>query len=261
VDVLDLALVQNIILTGGYPGASCTPVGRPMQDPIVISSGNSLGRSSNVDAKLTFYMTQAGIAVRLENAVPVKGIQLEFGSIPSVPASMHVSTLLGQSYHNLVNDVLRVLMYDMQASVLQPGDYLVSNIPFTVTNPRGVTVDNVVIADAQNNRLEDVEIEISYETSPDLPMDYVLFQNFPNPFNPKTQIKFSVPEVSDVKVVIYDMLGQEVLTLFAGQMTRGTKVMEWDGRDLNGSQVPSGMYMYRMTAGRFMESRKMMLLK
>jgi flagellar hook assembly protein FlgD len=64
-----------------------------------------------------------------------------------------------------------------------------------------------------------------------------------------------------VKIAIYDMLGQEVRTLVSEQMDRGTRIVEWNGRDNNGAQVTSGMYIYRMTSGSFVQSHKMMLLK
>jgi flagellar hook assembly protein FlgD len=92
-------------------------------------------------------------------------------------------------------------------------------------------------------------------------MEFGLSQNYPNPFNPTTSIKFAVPELGNVRIAIYDMLGQEVRTLVSEQMDRGTRIVEWNGLDNNSVQVTSGMYIYRMTAGDFIQSHKMMLLK
>jgi len=88
-----------------------------------------------------------------------------------------------------------------------------------------------------------------------------LFQNYPNPFNPNTSVKFQVPKTGDVSIKIYDMLGQEVRTLFAGEVMRGTYSAEWDGLNDAGMQMSSGSYIYRMIAGEFVQSKKMILLK
>jgi hypothetical protein len=152
-------------------------------------------------------------------------------------------------------------MYNMQSNVIQPGEYMVGVIPFALANPSSVTLERVVVAGGQNNRLENVEFEFSGTPAPELPIDYLLSQNYPNPFNPTTNIKFAVPELGNVKIAIYDMLGQEVRTLVSEQMDRGTRIVEWNGRDNNGAQVTSGMYIYRMTSGSFVQSHKMMLLK
>jgi hypothetical protein len=261
VNVLDLALLQDIILNGTYPSPlPCQPVGRP-SSPIIVNKGGSPTLSSNMDVKLTFHVTQAGIAVRMQNAVRVKGLQFDFGSVPSVPANVRITTLLGEGYYNLVNNMLRVLMYDQQARMLDPGDYLVGNIPFALMNPGAISIDRYVVAGELNNRIERVEVEISNETAPELPLDYMLYQNYPNPFNPTTYVKFSVPDQSDVKIAVYDLLGQEVQTLFEGPMARGTKIVEWNGQTASGVQASSGMYIYRMTAGSFVQTRKMMFLK
>jgi hypothetical protein len=88
-----------------------------------------------------------------------------------------------------------------------------------------------------------------------------LEQNFPNPFNPTTNIRFAVPQTSDVSIKIYNMLGQEVRDLFSGVMERGVKIVEWNGKDNNGNLMPSGSYLYRMSAAGFVKSNKMVLLK
>jgi hypothetical protein len=88
-----------------------------------------------------------------------------------------------------------------------------------------------------------------------------LMQNSPNPFNPSTTIKFFIPDNSNVTVKIYDMLGREVATLVNGQTLAGYHIVFWNGRDKYGSQAASGIYLYRLTAGNFMGTKKMILLK
>lgn len=88
-----------------------------------------------------------------------------------------------------------------------------------------------------------------------------LMQNNPNPFNPSTTIKFYIPNTSDVTIRIYDMLGKEVTTLFDKQSTAGFHNVYWNGKDSRGEFVSSGVYLYRLTAGNFSETKKMNLLK
>ncbi len=94
-----------------------------------------------------------------------------------------------------------------------------------------------------------------------LPGRYELGQNTPNPFNPNTTIVFAVPRPSDVRIEVFNMLGQKVKILANEFSKAGYKRVEWDGTDDNGSSVASGVYLYRMTAGDFSETKKMLLLK
>ncbi|MBZ0198418.1 MAG: T9SS type A sorting domain-containing protein [Ignavibacteriaceae bacterium] len=94
-----------------------------------------------------------------------------------------------------------------------------------------------------------------------LPMAYELSQNYPNPFNPTTQIRFSLPIESNVEMKIYDILGREVATLIKGAFKPGSYTIEWNGRNTYGVQVASGMYIYRISAGKFVQTKKMMMLK
>jgi len=94
-----------------------------------------------------------------------------------------------------------------------------------------------------------------------LPGGYSLCQNYPNPFNPTTTIRYDLPELADVRIAVYNVVGQVVRTLVDRQMSPGQYETVWDGRDDSGSPVSSGLYLYRMTAGNFSQSRKMLLLK
>jgi Ca-activated chloride channel family protein len=96
--------------------------------------------------------------------------------------------------------------------------------------------------------------------------DFALLQNFPNPFNPSTTIRYAVPgmrngELVSVSLVIYDILGQEIRTLVHEMQSSGMYTAVWDGTDNSGRQVSSGMYIYRLTAGSYSNSRRMVLMK
>lgn len=93
------------------------------------------------------------------------------------------------------------------------------------------------------------------------PLTYELQQNFPNPFNPETRLYFSLPETQDVQLVIYNMLGQKVRTLVDERVSMGRHVVNWDGRNDAGVLVPTGIYIYRIKAGDFIDHKKMTLMK
>ncbi len=94
-----------------------------------------------------------------------------------------------------------------------------------------------------------------------IPVEFALHQNYPNPFNPTTTINFDLPADADVKLVIYDITGRTVRTLVSGSITAGYKKIVWNGRDDFGRGVATGMYIYRLVAGDFVDVKKMTFLK
>ena len=89
-----------------------------------------------------------------------------------------------------------------------------------------------------------------------VPSDYALSQNYPNPFNPSTKIAFSLPKAGNVSLVVYDILGREVATLVNTFVNAGTHVVPFDA-----SALSSGVYLYKITSGSFIDSKKMVLIK
>ncbi len=89
-----------------------------------------------------------------------------------------------------------------------------------------------------------------------VPTDYVVYQNYPNPFNPSTNIRFALPKESHVKLTVYDVTGREIVTLVNDNLNAGVHTVEWSAKDL-----ASGMYLYRIEAGNFVQVNKMILLK
>ena len=94
-----------------------------------------------------------------------------------------------------------------------------------------------------------------------LPEQFALHANYPNPFNPSTIIPYDVPRQANVRLVIYDLLGQPVRTLFTGHIMPGYYQAVWDGKDSRGRQAASGIYIYSLQAEGTLISRKMVLTK
>ena len=108
-------------------------------------------------------------------------------------------------------------------------------------------------------------INTSYLTNDDedfiLPTEFIVHNNFPNPFNPTTTISYELPKNSFVNIIIYDLLGREVKVLVSGELVSGFHEIIWDGKDNFGRSVGAGVYFYLIKAGEFRQMKKMVLLK
>ena len=112
----------------------------------------------------------------------------------------------------------------------------------------------VVDANGSELRSQTTEIESTVHS-------VALFQNHPNPFNPTTSIRFSVPKRAHVTLQIFNAEGKLITTLISRVIDPGLQEIEWDGRDGRGHTTGSGVYFYRLEAGGQILSRKMILIK
>jgi photosystem II stability/assembly factor-like uncharacterized protein len=123
-------------------------------------------------------------------------------------------------------------------------------------------IDEDIIPGKYQYRLKQIDYDGSFKYSEVIevsclqPDRYSLSQNYPNPFNPSTKIKFSIPEVSKVMLKLYNLLGEEVATLVNEEKVAGYYTVEF-----NASSLSSGVYFYKLQAGSFVETKKMVLMK
>jgi hypothetical protein len=99
-----------------------------------------------------------------------------------------------------------------------------------------------------------------------IPTEYALHENYPNPFNPTTLIRYDLPEASTVTLSVFNILGQKVATLVNGEVAAGYQTAEWNASNSSGVSVPSGIYLYRLqvtslNGKEFHEVKKMVLMK
>lgn len=104
-------------------------------------------------------------------------------------------------------------------------------------------------------------LTLDTEDVQELPEEFSLEPNYPNPFNPTTSIRYNLPETTQVRIVLYDILGQEVRTLINGTKEPGYHSVVWDATDNNGKPVSGGIYIYSIQSNKFNANRKMILLK
>jgi hypothetical protein len=141
-------------------------------------------------------------------------------------------------------------------------DWLIPDVP---SNQCLIIVDSKSPANNdKSDALFTIDKQVGIEEEA-IPTSYVLYQNYPNPFNPSTKIKFDLQKSNftlsgakglNVLLIIYDIIGQEIATLVNEQLKPGSYEVEW-----NASNFPSGVYYYKLTAGDFNESKKMVLVK
>ncbi|HEY6907198.1 MAG TPA: FlgD immunoglobulin-like domain containing protein, partial [Ignavibacteriaceae bacterium] len=116
-------------------------------------------------------------------------------------------------------------------------------------------------------RLKQIDFDGAFKYSNEIniaiavPNEYYLSLNYPNPFNPSTIINYSLPQKTQVKLVVYDILGSEVKTLVNAEKEAGSYNVTWNGLNNSGQSVSAGIYIYRIQAGEFVQERKMVLLK
>ncbi len=178
------------------------------------------------------------------------------GQVPSsgqVYAGRYLFLRGGQDYHGggtifgsieLINDTARVSAYYQDSSVnFARRDSFVIRADAIILKQAGAPITGIIVEPSE------------------VPTSYSLSQNYPNPFNPTTQIRFSIPNDSKVELKIFDILGREVATLVKGDFKAGYYTFEWNGKNDYGQRVTSGIYIYRIVAGKFVQTKKMMMLK
>lgn len=115
---------------------------------------------------------------------------------------------------------------------------------------------NQLDVNSQDGWISKTLVQKTGEERPVMPTEFGLYQNYPNGFNPTTQIRYALPRDAHVKLEVYDLLGRLLVTLVNGDQSAGYKSVEFDG-----SGLPSGVYIYRITAGEFTAVTKMILVK
>ena len=177
--------------------------------------------------------TQAGLVGSYVNTLTSSGIKLFAGTINN---GIFLSTNDGTSWIAVNDGLINTNIWSLAAS---------SDNLFAGTNGSAVW----------RRPLSEMITSIE-RISNGLPKQFSLNQNYPDPFNPSTTISFTIPERSDVTLKVFDILGREVATIVSGEMPAGTFSRQW-----NATKMASGIYFYRLQAGLFTQTKRLVLLK
>ena len=197
-------------------------------------------------------MTVDPSTVLLEGVAPLRWAWEDVSTPVEDPDECECTTLGADGYMDLT------LKFDRQAIATALGP--VSDGEVLVLTLTGFTYDGEAI------KGKDCVIIIKKGPAPISlagrePSTISLGDAYPNPFNPETDISFSLPERAQVSLVIYNILGEKVKTLVNGEMPAGTHTAHWNSRDEAGNPVASGIYFYKLTAGEFTQAKRLTLIK
>lgn len=121
--------------------------------------------------------------------------------------------------------------------------------------------DDVARANTKSMVINPIVNNILKSEGQNIPKTYALQQNYPNPFNPETIIQFQLPVDSDIELAIYNALGQKIRSLLSTHKSAGYYIIQWNGKDVHGFSVPSGIYLYKLRADNFIQIKKMLLMR
>jgi hypothetical protein len=221
--------------------------------PAVDSSSQSIAQISN----LGLTSSNAPHAVWGKFDVVSSSLNINKIKFKAYITGRQEETLTKSSSGCLLNDGYFIVQCGSFSSPWSPGEVL--RIVFEDNSGVYLAVYEIELTSGPSDEVKD--ILLSVESTSGLPRDFKLNQNYPNPFNPVTCIPYEVPKESYVRIIIYNMKGQEVVKLVDENKEGGRYEVAWDGRDNLGNLVSSNMYLVRMQAGPFNQSQKLTFIQ
>lgn len=254
VDVNDLVAIINTIFGGSLP------VSGPWDGPLATLS---LGSDD--------YLVSADNTIEIKANLPteIAGVQLEISYNPDKvrlldPEKSSAAEELNLRYRDDGNGRMVLLLYPQGGSgSIDAGEGVLVSLPIAAggeyINEEDIQITSAVLADPSAT-----EIPVEGFNRTALPRSFSLEQNYPNPFNPQTTIEFSINAASayqQVRLDVYNILGERVKTLLDEALAAGRYRAVWDGRNNTGTVAASGVYFYRLSVGDLSETKKMILMK
>jgi hypothetical protein len=248
VDIGDLQDIVNFILE-----IILLPQGFPEGPPVVVEllrtdppSGDFISVPINMELPVEASAVQFEIGYNSDN---LNCTDLVLGEMASEMAIDY----------NVTDEAIKCVIYNLGGDVFGPATGELAELEFELTGSGFDPVSDIYISDFAivSPSADFMPVEIKGQ----LPERFILNQNYPNPFNAATNIGFNLPEPGQVKLQVYDLLGRSVVTLHDGFLQAGSHTVVWDGRSASGSDLASGVYFYRLQAGSFDKTKKMLLIK
>ncbi len=216
----------------------------------------------NESLELKFNISYSSIVVSMRNNEKVKNLNIEFklkeGSTAELVSLMPRSAGVMKLDYTIQNDIVRVNLHSKPETALEPGDGEIFFITGKFNSTNDIEISKIEVINQNGDILTPNFKLVSVDI---YPASFKLEQNYPNPFNPATTIKFRIPVESRVQIAVFDINGRLVKVLVDDILPAGEHLTIWDGTDLNGARVSSGVYIYRMYADKFVEAKRMILIK
>lgn len=255
----------QIIATLTLPDTSAV-LGDTVAVPISVSTDSSIGLAQ-------FVIEFDSTIIQFQNAVIGKDISNFVVSLtnPNLPFSVTSS----ETNENMLVQISGggVASFSGQEKEVVALNFIVLNSPDTSLLVFDQTANHTFLTtiglqditggdiNFENGRLYTILTDIKQVEEISTPKSYLLHQNYPNPFNPETWIKYELPKSGKVLIKVINILGQEVRTLVAQDKPAGRFEVLWDGKDNAGHRMSSGVYLYRMEAEDFVQTKMMLLLQ
>jgi len=246
--------------------------GKKIED-VVLPSSKIAGPGLSSASGLTLIpgVGQAGLVtltVRVTDAVDVSGYSLNVKYDASTLAWVGAAGLTASRFADegevalqIAGSPGQVLLSDISSYAIQGEGNLVQ-LQFQVLDQvraGRVEVVSALVSDPSGNVSELFGAHVAEIKM--MPGTYALGDNYPNPFNPETVVPFAIPETGDVRVAVYNLLGQEIAVLASGRLEAGFHRVTWNGNDASGRAMSTGIYFVKMVANGFTDVNKVMLLK
>jgi hypothetical protein len=225
---------------------------------------------NNISTPVTF--DKVDTTNTLDPGVGIPGSDYDFFSIIAAPGQKITALVQSKSFkststlNGVLGRIFRKATYPtaLATQATTTGADVTVSYTVAVADTYYVLIYNTVGAEAGPNAR--YKLTIAKPTgvirqNEGLPRVFALEQNYPNPFNPSTVIRFAIPQTISTRIVVYDLLGSEVRSLINNEYNAGNYEVVWDGKNNLGQFVSTGVYIYRIQAGTFIATKKMMLLK
>lgn len=210
-------------------------------------------------ASLQFVVHNSSIDIRLSNDIAISALRFEivFQKKLSYRAPDLNPRIQGlNNYINLQDNVITFVLLDLDGKGIEPGQGTIIKVPFDGDQQFEITA---VYASTRSTGILEMGYTITKESLDEETL--ILEQNDPNPFSGRTRLDFRITSDADTKLMIYDVGGALIRTLVDTKLKAGMHSAEWDGCSDSGQQVEAGIYLYKLYAGVYSVTRKMVFLK
>jgi hypothetical protein len=210
--------------------------------------------------------THIGSRFMLKNSEAVRGLQVKI--YMKEPVNLTAADIVFSRAKMMNTNVksigkeLNIILWNTANAPIDSGDADIFRLPIQLTDNN---IDSVRVLTSDANNVVTMVQSAQVDMRNMIPREWMLYQNYPNPFNPSTTIEFDVPEVTSkiprVAIQIFNILGQKVATIERGIHDAGRYSIRWEGKNENGVRVASGVYFYRLLAGDYVSTKKMVMIK